>query len=73
MSVKQRDRRPKIASFAAANIQNITFRGSFHFTTLLSAFQPLFFRVAKQLDLSEVKRDGVLSIFNASWRANRSH
>lgn len=42
--------------------------GSFHFTTLLSAFQPLFFRVSKQLDVSEVQRDGVLSIFKVSGR-----
>ncbi|KAI6230234.1 Protein MON2-like protein [Aphelenchoides fujianensis] len=27
--------------------------GSFHFTTLLSAFQPLFFRVSKELDVDE--------------------
>ncbi|KAI6171974.1 hypothetical protein M3Y98_00921500 [Aphelenchoides besseyi] len=38
---------------------------SYHFTTLLSAFQPLFFRVSKELDVCEVKADGVLSIFKA--------
>ncbi|KAI6196194.1 Protein MON2-like protein [Aphelenchoides besseyi] len=38
---------------------------SYHFTTLLSAFQPLFFRVSKELDVNEVKADGVLSIFKA--------
>ncbi|KAI6238586.1 Protein MON2-like protein [Aphelenchoides fujianensis] len=39
--------------------------GSFHFTTLLSAFQPLFFRVSKELEVDEVNAKGVLSIFKS--------
>lgn len=39
--------------------------GTFHFTTLLSAFQPLFFRVGKRLDCSDVRGKGVVAIFTA--------
>jgi hypothetical protein len=46
--------------------------GSFHFTTLLSAFQPLFYRVANQLDVSDVKADGILSIFKVNFVDLRS-
>lgn len=40
--------------------------GTFHYTTLLSAFQPLYFRVAKKLQPVEMETDGVLSIFYVS-------
>ncbi|CAD5226469.1 unnamed protein product [Bursaphelenchus xylophilus] len=37
--------------------------GTFHFTTLLSAFQPLFYRVCKRLEPNDVGKDGILAIF----------